>query len=175
MGGDPRRALRPRLATSVTIWITSALAAAAHPSALIALGAWAAALALAGLLAVDVPARRAACAAGHVVLGVALAAGVWLPLGERLLAHGQHFSNAPRTSVALLGELVGRGFPWSSLPLVIMVGTLGLLAAVGTRRARATTLGVTGVALLLLASDVPYLVLSTPPPAPRWRGSARPG
>jgi hypothetical protein len=153
----------PRLRTALAIWIFTALAAAAHPSSLIAMAALLIGLGVAALLAHDVPARRPALAALHVVLGLALAAPVWMPLGDRLLVYGQHFANVPRTADGLLGELATRGFPWSSLPIVIIGGTVGLLIGLWTRRALPVLAGATGTVLLLLATDAPYLLLDLAP------------
>lgn len=153
----------PRLRTALAIWLFTALAAAAHPSSLIALAAVLVGLGATALIAHDVPARRPALAALHVVLGLALAAPVWMPLGDRLLVYGQHFANVPRTADGLLGELATRGFPWSSLPIVIIGGTVGLLIGLWTRRAVPILAGATGVVLLLLATDAPYLLLDLAP------------
>ena len=51
------------------------------------------ALAAVALLSADVPPRRAFAAIGHVLIGLALGATVWMPAAERILAYGQHFPN----------------------------------------------------------------------------------
>src|SRR5262249_33882743 len=69
---------RPRLGASVAIWLGTAIATAGHPAALITAATFAIALVGVALLASDVPARRALAALGHLALGVALGATVWL-------------------------------------------------------------------------------------------------
>jgi hypothetical protein len=84
---------RPRLGASVTIWVATAAATAAHPAGLISSATFAIALLAVALLASDVPRRRAYAALGHLVLGIALGAVVWMPSAERLLLYGQHYPN----------------------------------------------------------------------------------
>jgi hypothetical protein len=88
---------RPRLRASIAIWLGTALACATHPAGLIGAAAAAVALAAVALLASDIPPRRALAALGHLALGVALGAIVWMPLAERLLEYGQHVPNPLRS------------------------------------------------------------------------------
>lgn len=154
---------RPRLRTTLAIWVWTALAAATHPSALLFLGAVMVALVGASVLATDVPARRPLVAAGHVALGLALAAAVWMPLGERLVLYGQHFPSPPRTPPELLRGLLSWPAPATSFAPVMYLGYLGLVAGIVSRRAVPVLIGFSGVLLLLGLVDTPYLLLDAAP------------
>ncbi len=150
---------RPRLGASVAIWVGTALATATHPSALIAAAVCIVGLLAVALLASDVPARRAFVAIGHVVLGVALAASVWLPEGERLLAYGQHFSNQLFTGREVLETVMTTAFPITSYSAVIYAGYLGTLAGVVSRKAEVVFISVVALALVIGLCDAPYAAL----------------
>ena len=154
---------RPRLGASATIWIATAVATIAHPAGLIAAAASAVALGAVALLASDVPPRRAIAALGHVVLGVALGAAVWMPLAARILAYGQHFPNALRAPARLLEDLLASPSPVTAFAAFEYAGYLGLLAALWSRRARAVFVGASGFVLLLGLCDAPYLALDLAP------------
>lgn len=154
---------RPRLRTTLAIWVWTALAAATHPSALLFLGAVIVALVGVAVLATDVPTRRALVAAGHVALGLALAAAVWMPLGERLVLYGQHFPSPPRTPPELLQGLMSWPAPATSFAPIMYLGYLGLLAGIVSRRAVPVLIGIAGALLLLGLVDTPYLLLDAAP------------
>ena len=154
---------RPRLGASVAIWLGTALATATHPSALIAAAVCIVGLLAVALLASDVPARRAFVAIGHVVLGVALSASVWLPAGERLLAYGQHFSNELYTGAKLLQTVIAVALPISSYSAVIYAGYLGTLAGVFSRKAEVVFISVVALALVIGLCDAPYAALGLLP------------
>ncbi|HLL22682.1 MAG TPA: hypothetical protein VK427_11150, partial [Kofleriaceae bacterium] len=102
---------RPRLRTSIAIWLTTALATAAHPAGLLASGVTLVALLAVAALARDVLTRRSVVAGCHVLLGVALGASVWLPLGKRLLLYGQHFSDVLPAPAHWLGGVFSSPIP----------------------------------------------------------------
>jgi hypothetical protein len=173
--------MRPRLRSSVAIWVFTALACATHPSALLTTGAAIVALVAVAVLAADVPARRALAAAGHLAIGLGLAAVVWVPLGERLVAYGQHFPTPPRTPGDLLDGLLQWPAPATSFAPLMYLGYAGLIAGLASRRAVPVLVGALGVLLLLGLVDTPYLVLDTGPSralarlgAERFQGLCRP-
>jgi len=154
---------RPRLSASAAIWLATALAVIAHPAGLIAAAAAIVALGAVALLASDVPPRRALAAAGHVALGVALAAAVWMPLAARLLAYGQHFPNALRSPSRLLEDLLASPSPVTAFAALEYAGYAGLLLGLASRRAAAVFVGAAGFVLLLGLCDAPYLDLGLAP------------
>lgn len=154
---------QPRLRTSVSIWIWTALAAATHPSALLFLGAVMVALGVVAFVATDVPARRPLAAAGHLALGLALAAVVWMPLGERLILYGQHFPGPPHVASEWFRALVRSPVPATTFAPLMYVGYLGLVGGLLSRRAVPALIGATGILLLLGLVDTPYLVLHVGP------------
>jgi hypothetical protein len=154
---------RPRLAASATIWIATAAATSAHPAGLVAAAASLVALGLVAVLASDVPPRRALAALGHVALGVAIGAVVWMPLAARILAYGEHFPNPMRTPARLLEDLLAQPSPVTAFAAVEYVGYVGILAALWSRRAAVVFIAATGFVLLLGLCDAPYLALDLAP------------
>ena len=154
---------RPRLARAVTIWIATALATATHPSALLATAGSIVALAFVALLARDTPARRPLVAAGHLGIGAALGAVVWMPLGERMLQYGQHFSNALRSPAQLLEELLAWSHPPGLFVGMVYAGYVGLVLLMWSRGARRMFVGALGVILLLGFIDTPYVQFDLAP------------
>lgn len=154
---------RPRLATSVAIWIAMAMAVIAHPAGLIAAAATLLALAAVALLATDIPARRALAAMAHVGLGVALGAALWMPLAARILAYGQHFPNALRAPARLLEDLLASPSPVTAFAALEYAGYFGILAALWSRRAVAVFVAASAFVLLLGLSDAPYVGLGLAP------------
>jgi hypothetical protein len=154
---------RPRIAASLTIWLGIAISTAAHPSALITAATFAVALAGVALLASDVLPRRALAALGHVALGLALGALVWLPAADRLLAYGQHYPNELYTADKLL-QLVGQfAMPITSYSFIVYSGYLGTLAGMWTRRADVIFIAIVVLVMLLGIADDPYLALGIAP------------
>ncbi|MBP6840880.1 MAG: hypothetical protein KA190_26530 [Kofleriaceae bacterium] len=154
---------RPRLGRTVAIWVWTALACAAHPSALLGVAGVAVALGLVALLAVDVPPRRALIGAAHLALGVALAAVVWAPLGARLIEYGQHFSAALRSPGRLLEDVLAWPHPFTQLAGVVYAGYVGLAFALVSRRAAPTLLAASAAVYFAAFTDAPYLVLDLGP------------
>ncbi|HSR95910.1 MAG TPA: hypothetical protein VLM79_02515, partial [Kofleriaceae bacterium] len=154
---------RPRLATSATIWIATAVATIAHPAGLIAAAASLVALAVVAALASDVPPRRAMMAMCHVALGVALGAAMWMPLAARILAYGQHFPNALHAPSRLIEELLAYPSPVTAFAAFEYVGYLGIAAALWSRRAAPVFVAASGFVLLLGLCDAPYLALGLAP------------
>lgn len=154
---------RPRLAASATIWTATAVATAAHPAGLIAAAASMVALAAVAVLASDVPPRRALAALGHVALGAALGAWLWMPLASRLLDYGQHYPNALRAPARLLEDLLAAPSPVTAFAALEYAGYAGLLLGLASRRARPVFIGASGFVLLLGLCDAPYLDLGLLP------------
>lgn len=154
---------RPRASAALAIWLGTAIATAAHPAALLMAGACAIALGGVTLLAADVPPRRALVAIGHLALGVALGALVWMPAAERLLAYGQHFSNELYTPVRLLQVVMSFAMPITVYSLIVYAGYVGMIAGLFSRRAEVVFVAIVGFALLLGLCDVPYLGLGLVP------------
>jgi len=154
---------RPGLAASATIWIATAVATIAHPAGLLAAAASMVALGAVALLASDLPPRRAVAALGHVALGVALGALVWMPLAARILAYGQHFPNPMRSPAQLLEDLLAHPSPVSAFAALEYIGYFGMLAALWSRRAVAVFVAASAFVLLLGLCDAPYLALELAP------------
>ena len=154
---------RPRIGAAVTIWLATAIATAAHPAALLMAAACALGLLGVALLAGDVPPRRAFAALGHLAIGIALGAIVWLPASERLLAYGEHFSNELYTASHFLQTVMQFSMPISVYSAIIYAGYLGMIAALFSRRADLVLLGVVSFALIIGVCDVPYLGLGLLP------------
>ncbi|MBL9013779.1 MAG: hypothetical protein JNL83_06365 [Myxococcales bacterium] len=154
---------KPRIGMSVTIWVFTALATACHPAGLIATAATCVALAAVALLASDVPARRALVALGHVALGAALSATVWMPLAERILEYGQHFPNVIRTPTKLLEDLLQSPSPVTSFSMVEYAGYFGLIAGLWSRRAAAVFVSAASLVLIVGLCDVAYLAFDLAP------------
>ena len=148
---------KPRLASSIAIWIGTALACATHPAGLIAAVASIFALGVVALLASDVPPRRALVAIGHIVLGVALGACVWMPLAARILDYGQHFPNGVRTPAQLLENLLQAPSPTTAFAMVTYAGYFGILAGLWSRRAAVVYVSAVSIVLLVGLCDAPYL------------------
>ncbi|MBP6836359.1 MAG: hypothetical protein KA190_03600 [Kofleriaceae bacterium] len=154
---------RPRLSTSVTIWCTTALACAAHPSMLIGTAGLIVALLVTAALADDVPARRPLLAALHLGLGLALAAAVWMPLGQRLLLYGQHFGTPPDPAGDWLGKLLREPVPRSAFEAAIYLGYAGLLLALWSRKATAVMVALAGGLFVTGLADGWYSTLGLGP------------
>jgi hypothetical protein len=154
---------RPRLAVSAAIWIATATAVIAHPAGLIAAAASLLALATVAALASDVPPRRALAAMFHVVLGVALGAAVWMPLAARILAYGQHFSNALHAPAQLLEDLLASPSPVTAFAGFEYLGYAGILAGLWSRRAAVVFVAASAFVLLLGLCEAPYLALELAP------------
>ncbi|NVB78308.1 MAG: hypothetical protein HOV81_07935 [Kofleriaceae bacterium] len=154
---------RPRLGASLAIWLGTAIATATHPAALLTAGVSMLALLGVALLASDVPPRRALVAAGHVALGIALGAIVWLPSSERLLLYGQHFSNELYTAVRLLQTVMSFAMPITVYSLIVYAGYLGLVIGLVSRRAELVFISIVSFVMLVGLADVPYLGLGVMP------------
>ncbi|HEV7558384.1 MAG TPA: hypothetical protein VGO00_23100 [Kofleriaceae bacterium] len=162
---------RPRIASSLAIWIGTALATATHPAALIGAAASSVALLAVALLASDVPPRRALVGLGHIVIGVALGAVVWMPMTARILDYGQHFPNIMRTPGQLLENLLQAPSPVTAWGMVVYAGYFGIIAGLWSRRAVVVFVAATALVLLVGLCDAPYLALDLAP----GRGVARLG
>ncbi|MDX2092144.1 MAG: hypothetical protein SFX73_30040 [Kofleriaceae bacterium] len=154
---------RPRLGASLVIWIFTALATATHPAGLLAAAAAIVALAGVALLASDVPPRRAIIAIGHLCLGAALGAVVWMPLAERILLYGQHYPNTLRGPDRLLLDLLAAPSPVTAYAMLGYAGYFGILAGLWSRRAPVVFVCASALVLLLGLSDVVYLAFDLAP------------
>jgi len=154
---------RPRIGAAVAIWVGVALATATHPAALIGSAACLVGLCAAALLANDVQPRRALAAAGHVVIGVALGAVVWMPMAARILAYGQHYPNVPRSAAKLLNDILIYPSPVTFYALFAYAGYLGIVVGLWSRRARVIFISATALVLIVGLCDLPYLALGLAP------------
>ncbi|MBS1121809.1 MAG: hypothetical protein H6Q90_4037 [Deltaproteobacteria bacterium] len=154
---------KPRLRASIAIWLGTALACATHPAGLIAAVACMIALAAVALLASDAPPRRALIAIGHIALGIALGAVVWMPLAARIVEYGQHFPNALRTPAKLLEDLLVYPSPVTSYAMLSYAGYFGILAGLWSRRAALVFVSTVALVLLVGLCDAPYLALDLAP------------
>ncbi len=154
---------KPRLRASLAIWVATALACATHPAGLIGAAACIVALAAVALLASDIPPRRALFAIGHIVLGIALGAIVWMPLAARIVEYGQHFPNALRTPAQLIENLLLYPSPVTSYAMLSYAGYFGILAGLWSRRAALVFVSTVALVLLVGLCDAPYLALDLAP------------
>ncbi|HEY5938640.1 MAG TPA: hypothetical protein VIU61_28510 [Kofleriaceae bacterium] len=154
---------KPRMLAAVAIWIFTALACATHPAGLIGAAASIVALATVALLAHDVPARRPLIAAGHVALGVALGAAVWMPLAERILLYGQHFPNAVWSPARLVEHMLQNAWPVTAFAMLGYAGYFGIIAGLWSRKARTVYVSAAALVLLVGLCDAPYLALDLAP------------
>ncbi len=165
---------RPRLRAVIAIWIATAIATIAHPAGLLVVGGACAGLLGVVLLAHDVPRRRGLVAIGHVLVGVALGAAVWMPLAARILEYAQHFPNRVGLLWQVLDRLVSGAWPTTTFALLTCTGLLGIVVGLWSRRAVPVFLAVTTMALLLGTSDVPWLATDLAPgPGVARLGSVR--
>lgn len=154
---------RPHLGWSALIWVATALACATHPAGLIGAATCVVALGAVVLLAIDLPPRRALFAAGHIVLGIALGAALWMPLAERILVYGQHFPNPIRSASRLLEDLLQAPSPVSAFAMLTYAGYFGILVGLWSRRASAVFIAAAALTLLVGLSDLPYMALELAP------------
>ncbi|KAB2909694.1 MAG: hypothetical protein F9K40_03770 [Kofleriaceae bacterium] len=153
----------PRLSRSVAIWIYAGLAAAAHPASLLVIAIMCVALVAVALLANDAPPRRALAALFHLGLGLALAALVWMPLGERMLMYGQHFSSPLAEPGRWLAERLRSPVPQTDYALVAYAGFLGIAFGLWSRRVVPVFVAATGMLMLLGLCEAPYTGLDLAP------------
>ncbi|HEY5946298.1 MAG TPA: hypothetical protein VIV40_12435 [Kofleriaceae bacterium] len=154
---------RPRLGASIAIWLGIAISTAAHPAALITTATFGIALAGVALLAADVLPRRALAALGHVAIGLALGAVVWMPAAERVLAYGQHFPNELYASDKLLQLIGPYAMPITSYAFIVYSGYLGTILGMWTRRADVIFVAIVVLVLMLGLADGPYLAFGLAP------------
>ena len=154
---------RPRLRSTIAIWIGTALAAIAHPAGLIVAVAAGLALVAVALLAHDVPARRAIAALVHLAVGVVLGAASWMPLADRILAYGQHFPNRVQDAGDLIAKLLAGAWPTTAFAVLVYAGFAGVLAGLWSRRAVPVFLAATTLALYLGLADSTYLAFDIAP------------
>jgi hypothetical protein len=154
---------RPRLGASVTIWVATAISTAAHPAALITAATYGLGLVAVALLAGDVRPRRAIVALGHLDIGVALGACVWMPAAERILEYGQPFSNELFSGVHALQIIMQYAMPISAYSLFIYGGYLAIIVGPWTRRAEVIFISVVSFALVIGLCDETYTSLGLAP------------
>ena len=154
---------RPRTRAAIAIWVGTALACMTHPIGLVAAAANVLGLTAVALLAADVPPRRALVAIGHVILGVALGAWLWMPLAERILLYGQHFPNPLHGAAQLLEQLLQQPSPVTAFALLGYAGYFGIIAGLWSRQARTVFLAAGALVLVVGLCDVPYRALDLMP------------
>jgi hypothetical protein len=154
---------RPRLRTSISIWIWTALSTIAHPAGLLGVGVAVMALVMVALLARDVPARRPLIAVLHLVLGTAVAAWIWLPLGERIALYAQHFSDVLPDPGHRALELLVTPMPVGAFSALVYIGYAATFVGLISRRAIPIFVAVTVIAMVLATFDAPYLSLGLAP------------
>lgn len=154
---------RPRIGASITIWIATALATAAHPSALLMVAAAIVALVGVALLASDIRPRVALVAVGHLLLGTALGALVWLPASERLLAYGQHFANDLYSTTHMLRTVMSFAMPLTAYSLFVYAGYIGMIVGLFSRRAEVVFVSLVAFVLMLGICELPYMSLGLVP------------
>ncbi|MBA3461252.1 MAG: hypothetical protein H0T46_14910 [Deltaproteobacteria bacterium] len=162
---------KPRIGMSVLIWVFTALATASHPAGLLATATTVVALAAVALLASDLPPRRALAAIGHVAIGAALGAAVWMPLAARILEYGQHYPNAIRSPVKLIEDLLQSPSPHTAFSMLVYAGYFGLIAGLWSRKAATVFVSATALVLLVGLCDVAYMAFDLAP----GQGAARLG
>jgi hypothetical protein len=154
---------KPRTSVAVRIWMATALATAAHPAALLQAALIIVSLLLVAILANDVKPRRAIIALLHVVIGVALGAVAWLPMSERLLAYGEHFSTTFRPAGQIINDIVNGPVPGSNFAIVMMLGVVGLVVALWSRRASLVFVASFGMLAIVLLSNRLYSAFELTP------------
>lgn len=154
---------RPRIGASITIWIATALGTAAHPSALLLVAAAIVALLGVALLASDIRPRVALVAIGHLLLGTALGAVVWLPASERLLAYGQHFANDLYSTTHMLRTVMSFAMPLTAYSLFVYAGYIGMIVGLFSRRSEVVFVSLVAFVLMLGVCELPYMSLGLVP------------
>lgn len=154
---------RPRLRTSVLLWLLASAALLCHPVALFAAGATVVALLAVAVLANDVPGYRSAIAAGQVILVVLVTALVWMPLVERIGLYAVHYGEPPLAIDAFFDKAVGSWTSFSNLGAAVALGLVGVITGLLSRRAAPTFLAVLSGALIIAATDQLYLLLELGP------------
>jgi len=154
---------RPRWWKAVGIWLLVALAIACHPLGVTSALAMAGALLVVALLARDISPLRALAAFAHVVLGVLLAAFIWMPLNQRLLLYGVHFGLPGMLAWQGFGHLLAQSIPEATLAPLIYAGYVGILVGVLSRRAGPTLLACLAGILLAGLFDHLWVLLHLAP------------
>jgi hypothetical protein len=164
---------KPRLRTSIGIWVFTALACIAHPAGLLSAAVSLVALLAIAILASDVMPRRALAAGGHVVLGVAIGASTWMPLAERIYLYGQHFPNPIRTPERVLEDLLAGPSPVTVFAMLTYAAYFGILAGLWSRRAAPIFMATSALVLLVGLSDAPYMAFDLTGPGVARLGTER--
>jgi hypothetical protein len=154
---------RPRLSTSISLWLLVAFAVSCHPLGLLSALATCVGLLLVGCLADDAPWPRVFACVFHVMLGVAMAACLWMPLGQRLVLYGVHFSMGGQLAWEAFGHVLSASVPEATVGPLVFAGYLGVVVGILSRR-RAPTLLACFVAILAAGLfDQPYTLLDLVP------------
>jgi hypothetical protein len=154
---------RPRWWNAVGIWLLVALVIACHPLGVMSGLATAGALLMVALLARDVSPLRALAAFAHVVLGVLLAAFIWMPLNQRLLLYGIHFGLPGMLAWQGFGHLLAQSIPEATIAPLIYAGYAGILVGVLSRRAGPTLLACLAGILMAGLFDQLWVLLHLAP------------
>jgi hypothetical protein len=154
---------RPSLANSAAIWLFAAFAIACHPIGVLAAAVTSGALLLVACLAEDVPRHRACVAFGHVALAVALAAFVWMPFSARILVHGMHYAWPADSGAHFFADLLEHSHPQATLAPLIVVGYVGIVVGLLSRRAAPTLVACHAAVALSGLVDQFYFLLDLLP------------
>ena len=154
---------RPAAWRSLLVWATAALAMVAHPLSLISLLPFVVGFAAAPLVATDVRFTRAWRGARDLLVGMLLAAPVWMPLLENVLRYGLHYGSAPITPIELGTAIVAGRYGVSTFPLAVTLGLAGLVAGLWSRQVLAVTLAIAALIAMLLGTDFPFLAAGFSP------------
>jgi len=154
---------RPHVVRSVWVWALAALAMIAHPLSLLSLLPFLCGFLVAPLVVTDARLPRAWRGARDLLIGMFLAAPVWMPLLENVLRYGLHYGSSPAAPSDLASALVSARFGVSNFAAIVAAGLFGIVAALWSRRVAAVVVAVGALVALLLASDIPFLLMGLGP------------
>jgi len=154
---------RPCLRHAVCIWLTVSVSVIAHPLGLVAALAIVFALSITALVAEDVAWPRAATAILHVGLGVAVAACLWMPLGQRLVLYAVHFALGGRVAWEHFAAWLTASTPEATIGPLVYAGYLGALVGLWSRKAVPTLLASFVGILFAGLTDQLYVLLDLAP------------
>jgi hypothetical protein len=154
---------RPAAWRSLLVWVLAALAMVAHPLSLISLLPFVCGFAVAPIVATDARLPRIWRGARDLLIGMFLAAPVWMPLLENVLRYGLHYGSPPAAPSDLAAALVSARFGISTFAAFVAAGFFGIVAGLWSRSAAAVVVAVGGLVAMLLGSDFPFLLAGLGP------------
>ncbi len=163
-----KRPTRVRLAL---VTIGFGLAAMLHPVGLVLSGALVVA-ALIGVSYVRGPDRsRLLSVFVALVAGLALTAPIWAPASQRVIEHGVHFGTPP-VPIEMAGGRMAQGLlPDGSFVVLVLLGWIGVVRGVASRRAGQAMLAIAALFLVSLYIETYFLDLGVAPSVAsvRWQ------